>query len=143
MHTVNVIVYSILLMPISAVPAGSLRVETHISQNGPLEAGTAGPTLTCTVSVNISGLTGRPSAYWMTSSGPVTSGDNNNIITVTTSRDATTARATLTFSSLHTSHAGLYTCQGTLVSPAAADDITSTSDAVPVIVSCKLFSALS
>ena len=125
-------------MPISAVPAGSLRVETHISQNGPLEAGSAGFTLTCTVSETISGFTGRPSAHWMTSSGPITPS-----ITVTTTRDTTTATATLTFSSLHTSHAGLYTCQGTLVSPATADNITSTSDAVPVIVSCKLFSALS
>ena len=124
-------------MSIFAVPAGSLRVET---QNAPLEAGTAGLTLTCTVHETISGLTGRPSAHWMTSSGPVSSGET---ITVTSTRDATTATATLTFSSLHTSHAGLYTCQGTLVSPAAADDITSTSDAVPVTVSCKLFSALS
>ena len=125
-------------MPISAVPAGSLRVETHISQNGPLEAGSAGFTLTCTVSETISGFTGRPSAHWMTSSGPITPS-----ITVTTTRDTTTATANLTFSSLHTSHAGLYTCQGTLVSPATADNITSTSDAVPVIVSCKLFLALS
>ena len=140
-RTVKLIVYSIIFMPISAVPAGSLKVETHISQNGLIEAGSAGLTLTCTVHETISGLTGRPSAHWMTSSGPVSSGDD---ITVTeTFRNATTARATLTFSSLHTSHAGLYTCQGTLVSPETADDITSTSDALPVTVSCRLFSALS
>ena len=131
---------SIMFMPISAVLAGSLRVETNVSQNGPLEAGSAGLTLSCTVSETISGLSNRPSAHWMTSSGPVTSGED---ITATTTRDTSPATATLRFSSLRTSHAGLYTCQGTLVSPAAADDITSTSDAVPVIVNCKLFSALS
>ena len=131
---------SIILMPISAVPAGSLRVETNVSQNGPLEAGGAGLTLTCTVHETISGLTNSPSAHWMTSSGPVSSGED---ITVTTTRDDIATTATLTFSSLHISHTGLYGCQGTLVSPAAADDITSTSDAVPVIVNCKLFSALS
>ena len=117
-----------------AVPAGSLRVETHVSQNGPLEAGNTDLTLTCTVNETISGLTGSPSAHWMTSSGPVSSGED---ITVTTSRDTSSATATLTFSSLHTSHAGLYTCQGTLASPAAADDITSKSEAVSVSVSCK------
>ena len=117
------------------VPAGSLEVERNVSQNGPLEAGSAGLTLTCTVSETISGLTNTPSAHWMTSSGPVSSGED---ITVTeTFRNDTSARATLTFSSLHTSHAGLYTCQGTLISPPAADDITSTSDAVSVTVSCK------
>ena len=131
--------YGIILMPISAVPAGSLRVETHISQNAPLEAGSAGLTLNCTVREAISGLTNSPSAHWMTTSGPVTSGDD---ITVTeTFRKATTARATLTLSSLHTSHAGLYTCQGTLVSPAAPDDIISTSDAIVVTVSCKCCSS--
>ena len=129
------IVYSILLMPISAVPAGSLRVETHISQNGPLEAGTAGLTLNCTVHETISGLTGRPSAHWMTSSGPVTTGED---ITVTEAFiNATTSTVTLIFSSLHTSHAGLYTCQGMIVSPSAADDITYTSDALPVTINCK------
>ena len=122
-------------MSISAVPAGSLRVETHISQNGPLEAGTAGLTLNCTVSETISGLTNRPSAHWMTSSGPVTSADDNTV--TETFRIATTVTATLTFSSLHTSHAGLYTCQGTLVSPAVADNITSTSDGIPVTIRCK------
>ena len=128
-HTVCVVY--VILIPIFPVPAGSLRVETHISQNGPLEAGGAGLTLTCTVSETISGLTGSPSAHWMRGSRAVTSGEH--IIT----RDATTATATLTFSSLHTSHAGLYTCQGTLASPAAADDITSSSDGIPVTVSCK------
>ena len=79
-------------------------METHIS-NAPLEAGSAGLTLNCTVREAISGLTNSPSAHWMTTSGPVTSGDD--IVTVTeTFRKATTARATLTLSSLHTSHAG-------------------------------------
>ena len=121
------------------VPADSLVADAVVSEDGPLEAGSAGLTLTCTVSETISGLTGRPSAHWITSSGPVSSGED---ITVTeTFRNATTARATLTFSSLHTSHAGLYTCQGTLVSPATADDIISTSNAILVTASCKCCSS--
>ena len=122
-------------MAICPVPAGSLVADAVVSEDGPLEAGSAGLTLTCTVHETISGLTNTPSAHWMTSSGPVSSGED---ITVTeTFRNATTATATLTFSSLHTSHAGLYTCQGTLVSPAAVYGINSTTDAVSVTVSCK------
>ena len=122
-------------MAICPVPADSLVADAVVTEDDPLEAGSAGLTLTCRVRETISGLTDSPSAHWMTSSGPVTSGED---ITVTeTFRNATTARATLTFSSLHTSHAGLYTCQGTLASPAAVYGINSTTDAVSVTVTCK------
>ena len=117
---------------IHVVPDGSLAVETDVSENGTVEAGSGNLTLTCTVSETISGLTNIPSAHW---SGPVTSGDD--IVVTETVRNATTVTVDLTFSSLHTSHAGQYTCQGTLVSPAAEDNITSTSDPVSVSVSCK------
>ena len=80
-----------------------------VVSDDPLVAGSVALTLECTVRETISGLTNRPSAHWMISSGPVSSGED---ITVTESfRNATTATATLTFSLLHTSHAGLYTCQ--------------------------------
>ena len=117
------------------VPAGSLEVMTDVSEAGPVEAGSAGLTLTCTVTEVISGLTNMPSAHWMGPSGPVTSGDDI-VVTETFSND-TTVTVTLSFSSLHTSHTGLYTCQGTIVSPAAVDDVTITSTPDTVTVSCK------
>ena len=124
-----------LLVYISPVPADSRIVKTVVSEDSALEAGSAGLTLTCTVHETISGLTNTPSAHWMTSSGPVSSGEN---ITVTENfSNDTTATATLTFSSLHTSHAGQYTCLGMLVSPAAVNGSTSTTDAVTVTVRCK------
>ena len=119
--------------PLHAVPAGSLEVVTGASEAGPVEAGSAGLTLTCTVTEVTSGLTNMPSAHWMGPSGSVTSGDDI-VVTETFSND-TTVTVTLSFSSLHTSHAGLYTCQGTVVSPAAVDDVTSTPEIVTV--SCK------
>ena len=82
-----------------------------VSEAGPVEAGSAGLTLTCTVTEVISGLTNMPTAHWMGPSGPVTSEDD--IIMTETFINDTTVTVTLAFSSLHTSHAGLYTCQGT------------------------------
>ena len=120
-----------------AVPAGSLEVVTDVSEAGPVETGRAGFTMTCTVTEVISGLTNMPSAHWMGPSGPVTSGDDI-VVTETFSND-TTITVTLSFSSLHTSHAGLYTCQGTVVSPAAVDDVTITSTPDTVTVRCKCF----
>ena len=116
----------------SPVPTDSLEVETDVSEDGPVEAGSTDLTLTCTVSEVISGLTDMPSAHW---SGPVAPVDN--IVVTETVRNATTVTVALTFSSLHTSHAGQYTCQGILVSPATEDNIISTSDPVSVTIRCK------
>ena len=116
------------------VPAGSLAVETEVSESGPLEAGMPGPTLTCTASETIPGLTNMPSAHWiMTGTGPVVPG--NGIVINETVRNATTAITTLSFSSLLTSHAGLYHCLGTLLSPAA--NISNSTDPVAVTVTCE------
>ena len=117
------------------VPADSLEVVTDVSEAGPVEAGSAGLTLTCTVTEVISGLTNMPSAHWMGPSGPVTSGDD--IVMAETFSNDTTVTVTLSFSSLHTSNAGLYTCQGTVVSPAAVDDVTIISTLYSVTVNCK------
>ena len=100
-----------------------------------MEAGSGGLTLTCTVRETISGLTNMPSAHWMGPSGPVTSGED--IVVTEKVRDDTTATVTVTFSSLHTSHAGQYTCQGTVVTPAGVEDVTITSTPNTVTVSCK------
>ena len=99
-----------------------------------MEAGSGGLTLTCTVRETISGLTNMPSAHWIGPSGPVTSGDD--IVMTQTVLDNMTANVTVTFSSLHTSHAGEYTCQGTVVTPAGVENATFNS-AINVTVSCK------
>ena len=117
------------------VPADPLEVVTDVSEAGPVEAGSAGFTLTCTVTEVILGLTNMPSAHWMGHSGPITSG-GNIVVTETFSND-TTVTITLSFPLLYTSHAGVYTCQGTVVSLAAADDLTITSTPDVVTISCK------
>ena len=106
-----------------------------MSEDVPVEAGSGGLTLTCTVRETISGLTNMPSAHWMGPSGPVTSGED--IVVTQIVHDDTTATVTVTFSSLHTSHAGEYTCQGTVVTPAGVEDVTITSTPNTVTVSCK------
>ena len=96
----------------------------------------SGLTLTCTVSERISGLTSVPSAQWKTVSGTV----SENIVVTETIRNDTTAVTTLSFApSLLISHAGQYTCIGSLNSPAADDGIITTSaDPISVNVSCEL-----
>ena len=96
-----------------------------------MEAGGVGPTLTCTVNETIPGLSNMPSAAWM---GPGVSG--NGITVKETIKNATTAITALSFSELHTSHAGLYICEGSLVSPAVEDGII-TNSTLPVSVTVK------
>ena len=97
--------------------------------------------LTCTVSEKILGLTSAPSAQWITVSGTVSGNEqNDNFVATETVRNDTTAVTTLSFApSLLTSHAGQYTCNGSLNSPAADDGIITTSaDPISVTVSCEL-----
>ena len=107
-----------------------------VSKSGPLEAGSTGLILTCTVSEAIPGLTNMPSALWMKDSLVV---ERSESISLTeTFRNDTTAVITLSFSQLKTSHAGQYTCQGTLASVAATDGIiTNSTHPVSVNVICK------
>ena len=123
----------------SPVPSGSLEVETEVSEDGPVEAGSGGLTLTCTIHETISGLTNMPSAHWMGPSGPVTS--EEDIVITEAVRDYTTATVTVTSSSLHTSHAGEYKCQGTVITPTGVEDmtITSTRSTVTVTSKCCLY----
>ena len=117
----------------STVPSDSLEAEVEISESDPMEAGDVGPTLTCTVNETIPGLSNMPSAAWM---GPGVS--ENGTTAEDNVRNATTAIKTLSFYELHTSHAGLYICEGTLVSPAAEDGIiTNSTTPVSVTVKCE------
>ena len=119
-----------------AVPLGSVEIEMEmVSDEGPVEAGSGGLTLNCTVSETISGLTNMPSALWVGPSGPVEDGQS---VTLTETTSDVTATLTLTFPSLLTSQGGEYTCQGTVVTPAGVDDVTITSiPAHYVTVRCK------
>ena len=112
-------------------------MTVDISEAGPVVAGSGDLSLTCTVNEVIDGLTNNiPSAQWMTTSGPVIPGDD--IIITETVMDDRTATSTLSFTSLHTSHAGQYMCQGTLDSPATLNNIiTSTPANVTVNVRCE------
>ena len=107
-----------------------------VSESGPLEAGSTGLTLTCTVSEAIPGLTNMPSALWMKDSLVV---ERSESISLTeTFRNDTTAVTTLSFSQLKTSHAGQYTCQGMLDSVVATDGtIINSTQPVSVNVICK------
>ena len=113
--------------------------EEILSESDPTEAGDVGPILTCTVNETIPGLSNMPSAAWM---GPGVSANGTTaediIIVEETIRNATTAVTTLSFSELHTSHAGLYICEGRLVSPAAEDGIiTNSTPPVSVTIKCE------
>ena len=106
-----------------------------MSGEGPVEAGSGGPTLNCTVRETISGLTNMPSALWVGPSGSVEDGEN---VTLNGTTSDATATLTLTLLSLLTSQAGEYTCQGTVVTPAGLDDVTNTSTPPhDVTVSCE------
>ena len=111
-----------------------MTVESPVTD--PVLAGNEDLNLTCTVNEVIDGLTNIPSAQWMTTTGLVTSGDDDITITETMIDNRTT-NSTLSFTSLHTSHAGEYMCQGILDSPATRNNITSTPDNVTVNVICK------
>ena len=114
-----------------SVPSNSLAVETEVSEEGPVEAGSGGLTLTCTVRETISGLSNMPSAQWMGPSGLVSSGEDITVANVT---NTTTIILTLTFSSVHTSHAGQYICQGTVPTPAPVGTVTTNSTPTSVTV---------
>ena len=108
-------------------------MKTTVSQSDPLEAGNTSLTLTCTVTEKTLGLTKMPSAIWMMAGSPVVEGDDDIIESMV---NATTAISTLSFSSLNTSHAGLYHCQGRLESPPGNISYNSTP-AISVNIICE------
>ena len=116
--------YDVLLYsPHLPVPAGSLAVETEVSESGPVETGSTDVTLTCAVGETIPGLTNMPSAHWiMKDTGPVLPRNGTVIEPV---RNARTAISTLSFPSL-------------LTSPPV--NISNSTPPISVTVSCELSS---
>ena len=124
----------------SLVPPNLLQVETEVSEDdGPVEAGSGGLNLTCIVRETVNGLTNTPSGHWMGPSGLVNSIESI-IMVETIHTEGIWSRVTITvsFSSLHTSHAGEYTCHWTLFTPAEEGKIvTNSSTPLTVTVRCK------
>ena len=124
----------------SPVPPNPLQVETEMSEDGPVEAGSGGLTLTCTVRETVNGLTNIPSGHWMGPSGPVNSSEGIVMVETINKTEGNLSRVTITvsFSSLHTSHAGEYTCHWTLFTPAeGGKTVTNSSPPLTVTVRCK------
>ena len=71
--------------------------------------------LNCTVSKTVAGLINSPTATWTIGGVAVA---NGNDVTVSSTTDDMSTTSTLTFDPLRTSHEGIYTCSGTLTSPA-------------------------
>ena len=70
--------------------------------------------LTCTVESNV-----PPTIQWLYSSTGSRVTNDGNITVETQTATGSTTTLTLSFSPLHTSHGGLYTCQSTIDSPAS------------------------
>ena len=120
------------------VPSGSLEVETEVSEEGAVDAGSGGLSLRCRVRETISGLSNMPSAEWVGPSRLVSSGDG---ITVTVDfQNDITNNSTLTFSSIHTSHAGQYICVGSVQTPAPVGTVATNSTPVNVTVRSEWYS---
>ena len=96
-----------LLVPPTALAAS-------VSRSGTARAGMT-YNLTCTVSKTVDGLINSPTATWTAWGEEVTNGDG---IAVSTMTNDTASISTLTFDPLRTSHNGIYSCVGTLTSPA-------------------------
>ena len=79
--------------------------------------------LTCNVSKTVDGLINSPTAIWTTGGVPVSNG--NGITVSTTLATSKTTTSVLTFDPLKTSHNGLYSCGGTLTSPALNEPLVS------------------
>jgi len=81
----------------------------------------------CAVSETVGGLSARPDLQWLNHDGiePIA---GSQIILDGPSYQSTLATLTLTFNTLHTSHAGRYICWASLSSPALPSPLVKTED---------------
>ena len=101
------------------------RPSLSIISTGPSTAGLA-HNLTCSVMV-VSGLTAGPTLVW--------NGHGVGQVGVKSSSEATSNALSLTFSPLHTSHGGFYTCTARLTIPEAGVNVTRSNTTSVVVLS--------
>ena len=118
MHTTTIMHLPALF---DSVPPTALTAT--VSDSGIARAGMV-YNLTCTVSKTVGGLINSPTATWITGGVVVING--NGITVSTMSTDAANI-ITLTFDLLRTSHDDVYSCDGTLTSPALEGELTRSS----------------
>ena len=84
-------------------------------------------TIHCIVTETVDGLSARPVLQWQNHNGSdIVSG--GGVILDGPNSQSTLTTLTLTFSALHTSHAGRYICRGSLTSPALFSPLVKTKD---------------
>jgi len=81
----------------------------------------------CVVSETVRGLSARPDLQWLNHNG-IELIAGSQIILDGPSYQSTLATLTLTFNTLHTSHAGRYICWASLSSPALFSPLVKTED---------------
>ncbi len=95
-------------------------------------------TLLCLASKTVSGLSNTPSLQWLDEDGsPVSNGGPVTVGEATAQSSGVSL--SLTFSSLHVSHGGRYTCQASLSSPALETSLvkSTTSDVTLQSMCCS------
>ena len=97
-------VHDIVLIFLIPVPAAKMVLELNIVAMRNTSVAGESNSFMCTVTKIISGLEHQPLAVWVENGTEITDQGESN--------------ATLTFNKLNTSHGKVYTCQGTLPSPA-------------------------
>lgn len=107
------------------MPPSPLITQINPSSAGTQRAG-SGYSLTCIALKTASGLTQSAQTLWRGPDGVavVTGG---SITVADPVYESLRTRQTITFSSLSTAHAGVYTCEGTLSSPALTTPYQTTS----------------
>jgi len=107
-----------------AVPNTAIRISTS-ALNTPILG--QNHSVHCVVSETVRGLSARPDLQWLDH-------DNNELIAGSQiildgpSYQSTLATLTLTFNTLHTSHAGRYICWASLSSPPLSSPLVKTED---------------
>ena len=116
------------------VPLTPLMTQVNPSSTGPQRAGSQ-YTLTCAALKTTSGLTSPAQTRWVGPTGAaVVTGDD--IVLASPVPEPLRTLQMVTFTSLSTAHAGVYSCEGTLSSPALTRDYQTTTS-YTVIVSGK------
>ena len=106
------------------VPSTAISISTSAEAAPSLDQSL---TIHCIVTETVDGLSARPVLQWQNHNGSdIVSG--GGVILDGPNSQSTLTTLTLTFSALHTSHAGRYICRGSLTSPALFSPLVKTED---------------